>query len=172
MEDTVNKAKEEVEERMFKRRRGCGGFRTWNYERASRAFKTLGRLLYRTSYGQNVLKHSLEALGHLSGMLATELGANVTIAKRAGLLHDIGKAVDQTQDGTHIELGVELARRYGETEAGIHAIGAHHDDIAAETIEAVIVKIADAMSAGKTCEQEEILFLKFTLKRNPKASKK
>ena len=82
-------------------------------------------------------------------MIAAEIGANVKVAKRAGLLHDIGKAVDQTQEGTHIELGVELARKYGEREDIIHAIEAHHDDVTANTIEAVLVKLADAVSAGR-----------------------
>ena len=118
--------------------------------------KTLGRLYYRTSYGQNVLKHSLE-VGHIAGMLAAELGANVNVAKRAGLLHDIGKAVDQTQDGTHIELGVELARRYGEKEEVVHAIEAHHDDVTANTIEAVLVKLADAISAGRPGSRRDTL---------------
>ena len=118
--------------------------------------KNLGRLYYRTSYGQNVLKHSLE-VGHIAGMLAAELGANVYIAKRAGLLHDIGKAVDQTQEGTHIQLGVELARRYGEKEEIIHAIEAHHDDVTANTVEAVLVKLADAISAGRPGARRDTL---------------
>ena len=118
--------------------------------------KYLGRLYYRTSYGQNVLKHSLE-VGHIAGMLAAELGANIKVAKRAGLLHDIGKAVDQTQEGTHIELGVELARRYGEKEAIIHAIEAHHDDVTANSVEAVLVKLADAISAGRPGSRRDTL---------------
>ena len=118
--------------------------------------KTLGRLYYRTSYGQNVLKHSLE-VGHIAGMLAAELGANEVVAKRAGLLHDIGKAVDQTQEGTHIQLGVELAARYGERPEVIHAIEAHHDDVVANTIEAVLVKVADAISAGRPGARRDTL---------------
>ena len=118
--------------------------------------KTLGRLFYRTSYGQNVLKHSLE-VGHIAGMLASELGANVYVAKRAGLLHDIGKAVDQTQDGTHIQLGVELATKYGEKKEIIHAIEAHHNDVTANTIEAVLVKLADAISAGRPGARRDTL---------------
>ncbi|UKI41627.1 MAG: HDIG domain-containing protein [Candidatus Melainabacteria bacterium] len=118
--------------------------------------KNLGRLYYRTSYGQNVLIHSLE-VGHIAGMLAKELGANVNIAKRAGLLHDIGKAVDQTQEGTHIELGVELARRFGESNEIIHAIEAHHDDVVANSIEAVLVKLADTISAGRPGSRRDTL---------------
>ncbi|MDD3150779.1 MAG: HDIG domain-containing protein, partial [Candidatus Gastranaerophilales bacterium] len=110
----------------------------------------------RTSYGQNVLNHSIE-VGHLAGMLAAEVGANVKVAKRAGLLHDIGKALDQTQDGTHIELGVEFARRFGESEEIIHAIEAHHDDVAANSVEAVLIKIADAMSAGRPGARRDTL---------------
>ena len=90
-------------------------------------------------------------------MIAAEIGANVSIAKRAGLLHDIGKAVDQTQEGTHIELGVELARKYGEKEQIVHAIEAHHDDVPANTMEANIVKIADAMSAGRPGARRDTL---------------
>ncbi len=118
--------------------------------------KTLGRLYYRTSYGQNVLLHSLE-VGNIAGMIAAEIGANVKVAKRAGLLHDIGKAIDQSQEGTHIELGVELARKYGEKEEIIHAIEAHHDDVTANTIEAVLVKIADAISAGRPGSRRDTL---------------
>lgn len=118
--------------------------------------KSLGRLYYRTSYGQNVLKHSLE-VGHIAGMLAAELGANEKVAKRAGLLHDIGKAVDQTQEGTHIQLGVELASRYNERPEIIHAIEAHHDDVVANTIEAVLVKVADAISAGRPGARRDTL---------------
>ena len=112
IEETVEKAREEVEKKIMKEGENAAvdmGIMGLNKE----LIKNLGRLYYRTSYGQNVLKHSLE-VGHIAGMLAAELGANVYVAKRAGLLHDIGKAVDQTQEGTHIQLGVELASRYGE----------------------------------------------------------
>ena len=147
IEEMVEKAQEEIEEKIKKEGENAAvdmGVLNLHKE----LIKTLGRLYYRTSYGQNVLKHSLE-VGHIAGMLAAELGANIQVAKRAGLLHDIGKAVDQTQDGTHIELGVELARRYGEKEEVVHAIEAHHDDVTANTIEAVLVKLADAISAGR-----------------------
>ena len=118
--------------------------------------RLLGKMKFRTSYGQNVLKHSLE-VGHIAGMLAAEIGANEAIAKRAGLLHDIGKAVDQTQEGTHIQLGVELASRFGERQEVIHAIEAHHDDVVANTVEAVLVKVADAISAGRPGARRDTL---------------
>lgn len=155
IEEMVEKAQEEIEEKIKKEGENAAvdmGVMNLHKE----LIKTLGRLYYRTSYGQNVLKHSLE-VGHIAGMLAAELGANVAVAKRAGLLHDIGKAVDQTQEGTHIELGVELARRYGEKEQIIHAIEAHHDDVTANTIEAVLVKLADAISAGRPGSRRDTL---------------
>lgn len=155
IEETVEKAKAEIEQKIRQEGEHAAmdmGIMNLHKE----LIKTLGRLYYRTSYGQNVLKHSLE-VGHIAGMIAAEIGADVHIAKRAGLLHDIGKAVDQTQDGTHIELGVELARKYGEKEEVIHAIAAHHDDVAAETIEAVLVKLADAVSAGRPGSRRDTL---------------
>ncbi len=155
IEEMVEKANEEIEKKIWTEGENAAldmGVMGLNKE----LIKTLGRLYYRTSYGQNVLKHSLE-VGHIAGMLAAELGANVAVAKRAGLLHDIGKAVDQTQEGTHIQLGVEIATRYGEKTEVIHAIEAHHDDVVANTIEAVLVKVADAISAGRPGARRDTL---------------
>lgn len=155
IEEMVDKAREEIEKKIFEE--GENAALDMNIMGLNKELlKTLGRLYYRTSYGQNVLKHSLE-VGHIAGMLAAELGANVYVAKRAGLLHDIGKAVDQTQEGTHIQLGVELARRFGEKDEIIHAIEAHHDDVTANTIEAVLVKLADAISAGRPGARRDTL---------------
>ena len=143
IEEMVNKAQEEIEKKILTEGENAAldmGIMGLNKE----LLKTLGRLYYRTSYGQNVLKHSLE-VGHIAGMLAAELGANVNVAKRAGLLHDIGKAVDQTQEGTHIQLGVEIANKYGEKMEIIHAI------------EAVLVKLADAISAGRPGARRDTL---------------
>ena len=147
IEEVVEKSKEEIEKKILAE--GENAALEMNLIGLPKELlKILGRLYYRTSFGQNVLKHSLE-VGHIAGMLAAELGVNEYVAKRAGLLHDIGKAVDQTQEGSHIELGVEIAKKFGEKPEIIHAIEAHHDDVTANTIEAALVKIADAVSAGR-----------------------
>jgi ribonuclease Y len=108
----------------------------------------LGELKYRTSYGQNVLKHSTE-MAHIAGMIAEEIGANVTTAKTAALLHDFGKALSHKMEGKHHHIGGELARKYGMSEEIAHAIEAHHDDVEATTPEALIIRIVDAMSASR-----------------------
>ena len=155
IEEMVEKAKKEVEEKMYQEGESVAielGIMNLHPD----IIKTLGHLYFRTSYGQNVLKHSLE-VGHLAGMLADELGIDSKLAKRAGLLHDIGKALDQTQEGTHIQLGVDFARKYGENDIILNAIEAHHDDVATNSIEAVLIKIADAMSAGRPGARRDTL---------------
>ncbi len=155
IEETVEKARKEVEN-TIKQAGEKAIFETGVHGLNNELVKLLGRLKYRTSYGQNVLRHSIE-VSHLSGMIAEEIGVDSALAKKAGLLHDIGKALTQEVEGSHVQIGVDVAKKYKENKDVVHAIEAHHNDVEPRTIIAMIVQAADAISAARPGARREDL---------------
>ncbi len=155
IEEVVTKVQEEMDAKLLEEGEHAA-FELGIHDMHMELLRILGRLKYRTSYGQNVLYHSRE-VAYLAGIMAREVGANSRICRRAGLIHDIGKALDRDMEGTHLQLGVELARKYGEANEVLHAIEAHHFDVEFQSLEAVLVQAADAISAARPGARREVL---------------